>query len=51
MNIGLKGSWLINKIKGYNRILKMAVTGAKNYFPAISRVNPDLVESVPQVDF
>ena len=29
----------------------MAVSGAENRFSAVSGVNPDLVESIPQVNF
>ena len=29
----------------------MAVFGAENHFPAISGVNPDPMEGIPQIDF
>ena len=29
----------------------MAILGAENRFPMVSGVNPDPVESIPQVDF
>ena len=29
----------------------MAILGAENRFPAVSRVNPDPMENIPQVDF
>ena len=47
MDIGLKIYWCINKIKGYNYIFKMAVSGAENRFPTVSRVNPNPMESIP----
>ena len=51
MNISLKNYWCINKIKKYNRIFKMAVFNTENHFPMVSGVNPDPMESIPQVDF
>ena len=51
MNIGLESYWRINKSKGYNYIFKMAVSGAENCFLMVSRVNPDSMEGIPQVDF
>ena len=51
MDIGLESYWCINKIKGYNYIFKMAVFGAESRFLMVSRVNPDLMEGIPQVDF
>ena len=51
MDIGLKGYWRINKIKGYNNIFKIIVLGAENRLPMVSGVNPDPMESVLQVDF
>ena len=51
MDIGLEGYWYINKIKGYDYIIKMAVLGAESRFLAVSGVNPDPVEGIPQVDF
>ena len=51
MDIDLKGYWRINKIKRYNRILKMAVSGAENRFPTVSKVNPDPIKGIPLVDF
>ena len=29
----------------------MAVSGAENRFPTVSKVNPDPMEGIPQVDF
>ena len=51
MDIGLENYWRINKTKGYNRIFKMAVSGAENRLPAVSGVNPDSMEGIPQVNF
>ena len=51
MDINLKGYGRINKTKGYNRIFKIAVLGAESHLPAVSGVNPDPIESIPQVDF
>ena len=51
MDIGLKGYGRINKIKGYNRIFKMAVLGAENRFSAVSGVNPDRIKNISQVNF
>ena len=51
MDISLKGYGRINETKGYNRIFKMAVLGAESRFLAVSGVNPDPVENIPQVDF
>ena len=51
MNINLKGYWCINKTKRYNCIFKMAILGAENRFLMVSGVNPDLMESIPWVDF
>ena len=51
MNIGLESYWRINKSKGYNRIFKIAVSGAETYLPMVSEVNPDPIKGVPQVHF
>ena len=47
MDIGLKGYGCINKVKGYNRIFKMAVFSAENRFLTVFGVNPDPVEGIP----
>ena len=47
MDINLKGYERINKIKEYDRIFKMAVSGAENCLPVVSGVNPDPVKSIP----
>ena len=51
MDIDLKGYGRINKVKRYNRIFKMAVSGAESRLLTVSGVNLDPVESIPQVDF
>ena len=51
MDINLESYWCINKTKGYNRIFKIAISGAESRFLTVSGVNPDPVESIPQVDF
>ena len=51
MDIGLENYWRINKAKKYNRIFKISVLSAESRFPAVSKVTPDPVESIPQVDF
>ena len=47
MDIGLEGYWRINKIKGYNYIFKMSVSGAESRLLMVSGVNPDPVEGIP----
>ena len=47
MDISLKGYWYINKTKGYNRIFKMAISGAENRFLTVSGVNLDPVKGIP----
>ena len=47
MDIGLEGYWCINKTKRYNRIFKMAISGAESRFPMVSGVNLDPVEGIP----
>ena len=50
MDINLKNYWRINKAKKHNHIFKISVLSAENRFPTVSRVNPDPMESIPQVD-
>ena len=47
MDINLKGYGCINKIKGYDRIFKIIILSAENRFPAVFKVNPDPMESIP----
>ena len=51
MDISFEGYWRINKVKRYDRIFKMSVLGAESRLLTVSGVNPDPVESIPQVDF
>ena len=51
MDINLKGYERIHITKGYNYIFKMAISGAENRFLTVSGVDPDPMESIPQVDF
>ena len=46
MDIGLENYWRINKTKGYNRIFKIIVSGAKSHFPMVSGINPDSIEGI-----
>ena len=47
MDIDLQGYWRVNKTKRYNRIFKIAVSGAENRFPVVSGINPNPVKSIP----
>ena len=51
MDIGLKGYCRISKIKEYNRIFKISVSGVESHFLTVSGVNAHPMEGIPQVDF